>query len=97
MRPLSLLPLAALAACAAAPAQSPTVGVIPGYKCDAAAGQSYVGQTATADNAAALMAATHSASLRWAPPGVMLSMIFIESRVTVRLDHANKILAVNCG
>jgi hypothetical protein len=43
------------------------------------------------------MAATHAAVLRWAPPGVMLTMDFREDRVTVRLSPDNKITAINCG
>ena len=43
------------------------------------------------------MHVTRSSILRWAPPGMMLTMDFNQSRVTVRLGPDRKILAVNCG
>jgi hypothetical protein len=43
------------------------------------------------------MRASHSAVLRWAPPGVMLTMDFREDRVTVHLDAGNKITEIRCG
>ena len=96
MKILLAVPMLALAACATA-APPTAFGVVPGHHCDAAAGQSFVGQAASADLGRQIVAATHSASIRWAPIGVMLTMIFIDSRVTVRLDQDNKLLAVNCG
>ena len=90
-----LLPL--LASCATAPAGTPVHGVTPGHKCDAAGTDRFIGQQGTSETGAAIMAATHAAVLRWAPPGVMLTMDFREDRVTVRLSPDNKITAINCG
>jgi len=45
----------------------------------------------------AIMHASHAAVLRWAPPGVMLTMDFREDRVTVWLDPAGKITQIRCG
>jgi hypothetical protein len=41
--------------------------------------------------------ASHAAVLRWAPPGVMLTMDYREDRVTVWLDPANTITQIKCG
>jgi hypothetical protein len=35
--------------------------------------------------------------LRWAPPGIMLTMDFRADRVTVWLDAADKITKIRCG
>jgi hypothetical protein len=40
---------------------------------------------------------SNAAVLRWAPPGVMLTMDFRSDRVTVWLDAANKITKLRCG
>ena len=96
MRSLALSPIVALMACAA-PAQTPIHGVVPGYKCDAAPVQLMVGQIATAEVGARIVAGSHSATLRWIPPGVMVTMDYSESRVNVRLDKANVMLSISCG
>ena len=95
-RSLALCPILALMACAA-PAQTPIHGVVPGYKCEAAPVQGMVGQIATQDAGARIMSGSHSASLRWIPPGVMVTMDYSESRVNVRLDNARVVLAITCG
>lgn len=96
MRVLVLIPILSLFACAA-PAQTPVHGVVPGYKCEAAPVQGFVGQVATQDVGARIMAQGHSASLRWIRPGMMVTMEYSESRVNVRFDNANVILSITCG
>jgi hypothetical protein len=99
MRNLLLLAPAALAACstAPAPADTPVHGVTPGHKCDSAGTDQFIGQTGTSETGAAIKRVSHAAVLRWAPPGVMLTMDFREDRVTVWLDGANKITKIRCG
>lgn len=57
----------------------------------------FVGDQANTQTGAAILAATHSSILRWATPGMMMTMEFNASRVTVRLGPDGKILGVNCG
>jgi hypothetical protein len=99
MRNLLMLAPAALAACstAPAPADTPVHGVTPGHKCDSAGTDQFIGQTGTSETGAAIKRVSHAAVLRWAPPGVMLTMDFREDRVTVWLDGANKITKIRCG
>jgi hypothetical protein len=99
MRNLLMLAPAALAACstAPAPADTPVHGVTPGHKCDSAGTDQFIGQTGTSETGAAIKRVSHAAVLRWAPPGVMLTMDFREDRVTVWLDAANKITKIRCG
>lgn len=97
MRKLPLLALVLLAACSTAPAQTPIHGVTPGHKCDAAGTNSFIGQPGTSAIGAAIMRATHAAVLRWAPPGVMLTMDYREDRVTVHLGPDRRITQIKCG
>jgi hypothetical protein len=95
MRSVALISAILLASCATTP---PVVhGQTPGYTCDAEGTARFIGQSGSSETGAAIMRATHSAVLRWAPPGVMLTMDFSPSRVTVRLGPDGKITAVNCG
>jgi hypothetical protein len=97
MRSAILLAIAGLTACATAPTESNVHGTVPGRICNAAGTESFIGQPGTSETGAAILAATHSANLRWAPPGYMLTMDFSASRVTVRLGPDYKVTAINCG
>ena len=97
MRRATLLVPALLAACSTAPAATPVHGVTPGPKCDAADTARFIGQPGTSAAGAAIKRATKAAVLRWAPPGVMLTMDFREDRVTVYLGPDKKVTKVNCG
>jgi hypothetical protein len=57
----------------------------------------FIGQKKTRAIEAAVKRATHAAVLRWAPPGVMLTMDYREDRVTVWLDPADTITQIKCG
>ena len=96
MRSLALLLPALLAACATV-GDPPVHGETPGRICHAAGTDRFIGQAGTSETGAAILSATHSATLRWAPPGYMLTMDFSPSRVTVRLDSAYKVISINCG
>jgi len=97
MRKALVLAPALLAACSTAPADIPVHGVTPGYKCEAAATDQFVGKAGTSQIGAAIKRVTHAAVLRWAPPGVMLTMDYREDRVTVWLDSARNITKIRCG
>ena len=86
---------ALLGACAAQ--QPPVHGETPGRICHAEGSDQFIGRAGTSESGAAILRATNSAILRWAPPGVMLTMDFSPSRVTVRLGPDGKISAINCG
>ena len=96
MRKLIGLSCALATACSTVPAET-VHGVTPGHVCNAASAQGFVGQAANEENGAAVLRATNAAVLRWAPPGVMLTMDFREDRVTIRTGPDRKITAVNCG
>jgi len=110
MRNILLVTFAALAACsvnpAAAPAEpvsggppqpTPVHGVTPGHACSAAGTDSFIGQVPDSNTGSAILRASNAAVLRWAPPGVMLTMDFRADRVTVKLDERYKITGINCG
>jgi len=90
MRKLAWLAPAFLAACVTAPQQSGTV-------CNAEGADRFIGQPGRGDTGAAILRATHARVLRWARPGMMLTMDFSPTRVTVRIGPDGKITAVNCG
>ena len=69
----------------------------PGHKCDAAGTDRFIGQPGTRSNGAAIKRATNAALLRWAPPGVMLTMDFREDRATVYLGPDKRVTKINCG
>lgn len=97
MRRALLLAPSLLAACATAPAETPVHGVTPGHKCETAGTDRFIGATGTGETGAAIMRASHAAVLRWAPPGVMLTMDYREDRVTVHLGPDRKITRIRCG
>jgi hypothetical protein len=96
MRKIALVTPALLFACSTAPA-TPIHGVTPGHKCDATGTATFIGQPGTSETGTAIKRATKAAVLRWAPPGVMLTMDFREDRVTVYLGADKKVTKINCG
>jgi hypothetical protein len=65
--------------------------------CNGDAGQSFVGQTASAETGAALLRATGARTLRWVAPGMAVTMDYRADRLTVSYDAAYKIERVSCG
>jgi hypothetical protein len=102
LRLIALAP-ALLAGCSTAPAQAPLQdatpvhGETPGHTCKTEGTEQFVGQTRSDELGAEIKRASNAAVVRWAPPGVMLTMDFRADRVTVRLDAANKVTQINCG
>jgi Peptidase inhibitor I78 family len=97
MRRIFALGSALLAACSTAPAQPVVHGQTPGHTCKADRTEQFVGQTRSDQVGAKIKRVSNAAVLRWAPPGVMLTMDYREDRVTVWLDSANKITQIKCG
>lgn len=99
MRKLLLLAPSLLAACSTAPAAAPypVHGETPGHRCTTAGTERFVGQTANKEIAAEIMRVSKAAVLRWAPPGVMLTMDFRADRVTIHLGPDRKITDIKCG
>jgi hypothetical protein len=100
MRSILLFAPALLAACATVPAavsDPPVHGETPGRACTTAGTAQFIGQTRSDYLRAAIMRVSKAAVLRWAPPGVMLTMDYRTDRVTVRLDPSNRVTQIKCG
>lgn len=105
-----VVPLLLLAACAGG-AQSgsagssdgsgerpiPIHGVTASHACKAGSTAQFVGQPGNSETGAAILRASNAAVLRWAPPGVMLTMDYRQDRATVYLDADRKVTDVKCG
>jgi hypothetical protein len=98
MRKMILFAPALLSACSTAPAAPVVVhGETPGHTCVEGAADSFVGKARSDATGKAIQAATHAAVLRWAPPGVMLTMDYRADRVTVWVGPDNIITKLRCG
>jgi hypothetical protein len=97
MRRIVALAPVLLSACSTAPAQPVVHGETPGHTCQEAGTDAYVGQPRSDATGAAIKRVTNAAVLRWAPPGVMLTMDFRADRVTVWLGPDNRITKIRCG
>lgn len=95
-RSLVLLPVL-LSGCSAAPADPPIHGVTPRHKCQGEPTSRFIGKVGTSETGAAIKRVSHAAVLRWAPPGVMLTMDYREDRVTVHLGPDRRITQIKCG
>ena len=83
---------------AGAPPQPTAIhGVTPGHACKSESAIQFIGQAGTAETGAAILRASNAAVLRWAPPGVMLTMDYREDRVTVYLGPDRKVTEIKCG
>ena len=105
MRKAIFATLLAASGCATVPPNSahipgetiPIHGEVPGSVCRESADSSFIGQQATSELGARMLAATGARTLRWVPHGAMITMEFSPSRLTVRLDPQNRVLSANCG
>lgn len=95
-KPLILAP-ALLAACSTVPAQPVAHGDTPGHVCTADGAQQFIGQARSDQIGAEIERVSSASVLRWAPPGVMLTMDYRADRVTVWLDPSGKITQIKCG
>lgn len=97
MRKLAMLAATALTACSTAPAEPIIHGDTPGHECKADGTDHFLGQPGNSETGAAILRATHAATLRWAPPGYAITMDFRADRVTVTLGDDYKVTKINCG
>ena len=99
MRKLLLFLPLAFAGCAAQERQVVGVDQVPpGSVCTQSdALNSFLGQPASAELGARMMAAARARVLRWVPHGGAVTMDFSPSRLTVQLDPQNRVQSANCG
>jgi hypothetical protein len=95
MRPI-LLPLALLPLAACAPAEPPADGGMV-TTCRNEPLAQFIGQPASQELGARMLAESHARVLRWVPKGGMVTMDFRGDRLTVQLDEANRVLTASCG
>ncbi|WP_230281227.1 I78 family peptidase inhibitor [Croceicoccus sp. Ery15] len=65
--------------------------------CDAASVQDWIGQTASPELGAELLAATGAKTLRWGPPRSAMTMDYRPDRLTVTYDDNMVIDRISCG
>ena len=92
MRSLSLVPLVGLAACATT---APMPGTGP-LRCDAGPAKAYIGQPASQDVGARMLAASGASVIRWVGFGQVVTMEYREGRLTVGLDAQNRVSSAAC-
>ena len=69
----------------------------PRDTCEAEPGQRFLGQRASGETGAAIMAATGATRIRWVPPRTAVTMEYAFGRVTVSYDDNYAITAVSCS
>ncbi|MGN6498346.1 MAG: I78 family peptidase inhibitor [Tsuneonella sp.] len=94
---LLLAALASTAACATVPASDEPERRMPAGECDAQGSQGHVGETATADLGARLLAETHARVLRWVPPRTAVTMDYRHDRLTVSYADDYTVQRISCG
>jgi hypothetical protein len=97
MRRLPVLAAVLVGACSTAPARPVIHGETPGHICKTDGTNQFIGRTRSDAVGAAIKRVSNAAVLRWAPPGVMLTMDYREDRVTVHLGPDNKVTEIRCG
>jgi hypothetical protein len=96
MRRAAMLMLAlGLAGCAGA--RGPATPPVADGACRSDGLERFVGQKASAEAGAALLAASGARTLRWGGPGMAMTMDFRPERLTVSYDAAMVITAARCG
>lgn len=72
--------------------------VPPGSKCiQSAVLNSFIGQTASTQLAAQMMAAAQARKLRWVAAGAAITMDTSAIRLTVQLDSLSRVASMKCG
>lgn len=99
MRHISLLAVAALTVTGCATPSTDAAPIERGGsgECNADNVQDRIGQVATPELAAELLAATGARTLRWAPPRSAMTMDYRPDRLTVSYDDNMVIDRISCG
>jgi hypothetical protein len=89
-------------ACAPVPPAEPGEERVPvhgatGYVCDAGRARSLVGREATGALGAEALRLSGARSIRWIPPGAMVTMDYREDRLNIELDGRNRVTRLRCG
>lgn len=95
-----LLPLVLLAGCAQAtppPAGQTPVHGDTGYVCNADGLGDLVGRPATAELGMEAVKRSHSRTIRWIQPGMMVTMDYRQDRLDIHLDASNVVTKLSCG
>jgi hypothetical protein len=85
-----------LAACMATPSGQPGTGE-PAGTCRNEPLAQFVGQPASQQLGARMLAASGARIIRWVPKGGIITMEFSPNRATVMLDGSNRVEAARCG
>jgi len=95
---LALAPLyASVGACVKAPPMDQPDSPVATGRCNAAAGQSFLGQRATPEVGQRLLAATGARVLRQLPPNSVMTMDYSEDRLNIFHDENLVIERITCG
>lgn len=97
MRMAALLFFAPLAACAGTMDQGPTSSQPVEGPCRNDGLDRFVGQKASAELGAQLLAASGARTFRWGAPGMAMTMDFRADRLTVSYDEKMTITSARCG
>ena len=103
MRKAGLAAMALMSAgCAPVPPTEPVEARIPvhgaaGARCDASRAGNLVGREADAALGAEALRSSGAGTLRWIPPGAMVTMDYREDRLNIDLDARNRVTRIRCG
>ena len=92
---LVLLPIAACTVATSDQTASP--GGEPSGTCHNDNLAQFVGQPASQELGARMLASSGAKIIRWVPKGGVITMDFNPSRLTVQLDGSNRVESANCG
>ena len=90
---LAIAAVLLLPACSTVPAAPPELA----GTCRNDGLERFAGQTATAEVGAQMLAASGARVIRWVGFGMMVTMDYSPSRLTVRLTKDNRIESASCG
>ena len=92
-----LLALLLLPACTMAANQPPAPPTAGAGQCSTDGLEAFVGQKATAELGAQLLAKSGARTLRWGAPNTAMTMDFRPDRLTVSYDDAMVVTRASCG
>ena len=94
-----LIALAAATGCTpmTSPPDEPAVAPTQTGPCQADPAQALLGQKASAETGARVLAMTGARTLRWGPPGAIFTMDYRTDRVNLLYDAAMTITEIRCG